>query len=274
MAAETTKPSRRNNRGNSLDNRRGGSISLSRSPRKVRPERPRCHRRARSPSDNEPQNRRPCSPPARRRSSLSRSQSPIRRKAEPRIRPSPHYAERSEAPAPPTKRERASSLCRSPPPKLERRSPPRRKDGRRPPPRDSSPWRSKREPRRRSSSPNKRRRTDRDRESRVILDKGAENATPASAASVDSGVAEVKMEDLEDYAKTKITKITAEVVGRTGGIYIPPFKLAQLQKAATDRSSTEYQRQSWEALRKSINGLVNKVNVGNITNLIQVSRIN
>ncbi len=56
--------------------------------------------------------------------------------------------------------------------------------------------------------------------------------------------------------------------GRTGGVYIPPFKLARLAQQLSDKSSTEFQRMTWEALKKSINGLVNKVNVGNIQNLI------
>lgn len=34
-------------------------------------------------------------------------------------------------------------------------------------------------------------------------------------------------------------------------------------------SSLAYQRMSWEALKKSINGLINKVNVSNIGNIIQ-----
>ena len=55
--------------------------------------------------------------------------------------------------------------------------------------------------------------------------------------------------------------------GRTGGVYIPPFKLALMQKAA-GKSSQENQRMSWEALRKSINGLINKVNVANIKHII------
>ena len=47
--------------------------------------------------------------------------------------------------------------------------------------------------------------------------------------------------------------------GRAGGVYIPPFKLAQLRKQVTDKTSKEYQRMTWDALRKSINGLINKV---------------
>lgn len=53
----------------------------------------------------------------------------------------------------------------------------------------------------------------------------------------------------------------ATVTGRTGGVYIPPFKLAQMQKEAAvmGKATKEYQRIAWEALRKSINGLINKV---------------
>lgn len=55
---------------------------------------------------------------------------------------------------------------------------------------------------------------------------------------------------------------------RAGGVYIPPFKLARLQRDPNDKSSPEYQRQTWEALRKSLNGIINKVNVTNIGNII------
>lgn len=56
--------------------------------------------------------------------------------------------------------------------------------------------------------------------------------------------------------------------GRSGGVYIPPFKLAQMMKDIQDKSSVEYQRLTWDALRKSINGLVNKVNASNIKNIL------
>ncbi|CDJ40346.1 cell cycle control protein, putative, partial [Eimeria tenella] len=53
------------------------------------------------------------------------------------------------------------------------------------------------------------------------------------------------------------------------GVYVPPFKLARLQQQTSDSKSHAYQRQMWEALRKSINGLVNKANVSNLTQLVQ-----
>ncbi|KAK6792865.1 hypothetical protein RDI58_011946 [Solanum bulbocastanum] len=57
-------------------------------------------------------------------------------------------------------------------------------------------------------------------------------------------------------------------LGRSGGVYIPPFKLARMMKDVQDKSSVEYQRMTWDALRKSINGLVNKVNAANLKNII------
>jgi pre-mRNA-splicing factor CWC22 len=51
---------------------------------------------------------------------------------------------------------------------------------------------------------------------------------------------------------------------RSQGVYLPPQKLRALQAAITDKSTKEYQRMAWDALKKSINGLVNKVNTANI----------
>ncbi|CAH0049138.1 unnamed protein product [Clonostachys solani] len=51
---------------------------------------------------------------------------------------------------------------------------------------------------------------------------------------------------------------------RSGGTYIPPARLRALQAQITDKTSKEYQRMAWEALKKSINGLINKVNTANI----------
>lgn len=36
----------------------------------------------------------------------------------------------------------------------------------------------------------------------------------------------------------------------TGGAYIPPAKLKMLQAAITDKQSIEFQRLSWEALKR------------------------
>ncbi|KAK7281916.1 hypothetical protein RIF29_10294 [Crotalaria pallida] len=57
--------------------------------------------------------------------------------------------------------------------------------------------------------------------------------------------------------------------GKGGGIYIPPLKLPRtIIKHNSKSSSIEYQRIAWDALKKSINALVNKVNATNIKNII------
>lgn len=56
---------------------------------------------------------------------------------------------------------------------------------------------------------------------------------------------------------------------KTGGAYIPPARLKMMQESIEDKSSEAYQRLSWEALKKSINGLVNKVNTSNIGNIVR-----
>ena len=55
---------------------------------------------------------------------------------------------------------------------------------------------------------------------------------------------------------------------KTGGLYLPPWKLAQMMKEVTDKTSKEYQRMRWDALKKAINGLVNKVNVTNLKQVV------
>ncbi|ORZ36149.1 hypothetical protein BCR44DRAFT_1083411 [Catenaria anguillulae PL171] len=64
------------------------------------------------------------------------------------------------------------------------------------------------------------------------------------------------------------TSSSASLLSRTGGAYIPPAKLRALQAQITDKASEAYQRMSWEALKKSINGLINKANTANIKHII------
>jgi pre-mRNA-splicing factor CWC22 len=56
--------------------------------------------------------------------------------------------------------------------------------------------------------------------------------------------------------------------GRAGGAYIPPFRLKQMMQEAQNKASPEFQRMTWEALKKSINGLINKVTKTNISAII------
>jgi hypothetical protein len=67
----------------------------------------------------------------------------------------------------------------------------------------------------------------------------------------------------KDAAPTKPKSSAAllpDILTRSGGVYIPPARLRQLQASLTDKSSEAYQRMCWDALKKSINGLINKVN--------------
>lgn len=51
---------------------------------------------------------------------------------------------------------------------------------------------------------------------------------------------------------------------------MPPHKLRAMQQKIMeeDPNSVDHQRMMWELLRKSINGIVNKVNVTNIQNIV------
>jgi pre-mRNA-splicing factor CWC22 len=72
-------------------------------------------------------------------------------------------------------------------------------------------------------------------------------------------------EDKQAAAKAEYEKL---LTMRSGGTYIPPARLRALQSQITDKTSKEYQRMAWEALKKSINGLINKVNVSNIKHIV------
>ena len=72
----------------------------------------------------------------------------------------------------------------------------------------------------------------------------------------------------EDKQAAAKKEYDALLNSRSGGRYVPPAKLRALQQALTDKSSKEYQRMAWEALKKSINGLINKVNVANIKAIV------
>jgi hypothetical protein len=52
---------------------------------------------------------------------------------------------------------------------------------------------------------------------------------------------------------------------RAGGLYIPPQRLKRLEY---DPKSAQFQRQTWEALKKSLNGLINKLTVQNLKTII------
>lgn len=72
-----------------------------------------------------------------------------------------------------------------------------------------------------------------------------------------NGAANGTVTKADDGAKAEFAKLLGS---RSGGAYIPPARLRAMQaEAAKDKQSAEFQRLSWDALRKSINGLINKV---------------
>lgn len=76
---------------------------------------------------------------------------------------------------------------------------------------------------------------------------------------------EKKDEKLFD-AQAEFAKLMSS---KSGGVYMPPARLRALQaQAAGDKSSPEYQRLSWDALRKSLTGIVNRVNITNIKDVV------
>lgn len=50
-------------------------------------------------------------------------------------------------------------------------------------------------------------------------------------------------------------------IAKAGSAYVPPAKAKAMMDKMSDKGSIQYQRMAWEALKKSINGLVNKVNL-------------
>ena len=78
-------------------------------------------------------------------------------------------------------------------------------------------------------------------------------------------------DDANDKHKAELKRKKEEdpVSTKTGGAYIPPAKLRMMQAQITDKSSIAYQRLAWEALKKSIHGLINKVNISNIPLIIK-----
>ena len=69
-----------------------------------------------------------------------------------------------------------------------------------------------------------------------------------------------------DQGTLKTEQKGALLPSRAGGVYIPPFKLKAMMEELKNKEKTslEHQKYMWEMLRKSINGIVNKVNTSNI----------
>ncbi|KAI9692212.1 MAG: pre-mRNA-splicing factor cwc22 [Bathelium mastoideum] len=169
-------------------------------------------------------------------------------------------------PVDPSERRKRSPPSRSPSPR-RRPSPPRRRSHSRSPDRDGVPVARKDTVRRRPEPQkadeggvplprdvDRRRAVERQRQ----LDLRMKEETAAAAKPLTE-------EDKQAAAKAEYEKLLNM---RSGGTYIPPARLRALQAQITDKTSKEYQRMAWEALKKSINGLINKVNVANIKHIV------
>ena len=69
--------------------------------------------------------------------------------------------------------------------------------------------------------------------------------------------------------KVEVQRMAATT--KAGGAYMPPHRMRAIMgetAALQGSASPEFQRMSWDALRKSINGLINKINVANIKQII------
>lgn len=109
----------------------------------------------------------------------------------------------------------------------------------------------------------------------VEMRDGRAKRRPEAGDSADEGSPRPKERRRDDgesgaapEADSRRAKNAEALVGKTGGVYIPPAKLAAMRREIKDKSSEEYQKLTWEALKKSLNGLINKVNVSNIRNII------
>ena len=72
---------------------------------------------------------------------------------------------------------------------------------------------------------------------------------------------------LSEMEETSLPKNPLKV----GEKYIPPYKMNKIIadiRAKNDTKSEEYQKIMWDLLAKSINGIINKVNISNIQNII------
>ena len=96
----------------------------------------------------------------------------------------------------------------------------------------------------------------------------SKNNEPTYAAPAPSN--EKTEEPFEPEVDVNLVNHESELFkSRSGGVYLPPAKLKLYQNEYTDKSTEMYQRLYWVALKKAINGLMNKVNADNIVNIVQ-----
>ncbi|CAL1525845.1 unnamed protein product [Lymnaea stagnalis] len=129
--------------------------------------------------------------------------------------------------------------------------------------------RDKREDRRPRNEEDRRNRSEDDRRSRNDDSRKEDRRTRDEDKEITKSAVAGTEEASGGQGDTGKKKPDLDITTRTGGAYIPPAKLRMMQEQITDKTSAAYQRMSWEALKKSINGLINKVNVSNLINIIK-----
>jgi pre-mRNA-splicing factor CWC22 len=98
---------------------------------------------------------------------------------------------------------------------------------------------------------------------------GGGNGEPSAPSSALERLAAAAERGSGTGAEVTKAQFANMLSSRSGGAYIPPARLRAMQaEASKDKSSPEYQRLSWDALRKSINGMINKVNISNIKHVV------
>jgi pre-mRNA-splicing factor CWC22 len=85
---------------------------------------------------------------------------------------------------------------------------------------------------------------------------------PSKSNSIEKAIEKLR----ETAQRAEVAKLLNT---RSGMMYIPPACLRAMQEAVSlDKTSAKYQRLSWDALRKSITGIVNRVNITNIKQIV------
>lgn len=104
----------------------------------------------------------------------------------------------------------------------------------------------------------------RDRDRDFVGKRYYESPRRSSSPAGKAPTPERKFEKDPEKIPERQRKVVDLLTSKTGGAYIPPARLRLMQAEITDKSSIAYQRIAWEALKKSIHGYINKVNVDNI----------
>ncbi|KAL5604520.1 hypothetical protein BROUX41_002475 [Berkeleyomyces rouxiae] len=191
-------------------------------------------------------------------------------------------AARSPSRSPSPSRSRSRSRSRSPTPASPARSPTPRSKSRSPPPRHPDPTSTRRSrspsaSRSRSRSPSaSRSRSPPPHNARRPGSSSPGPARPHKRSPSPRSPPPPAHDPIEKAEAIKQADLKAEYQRlmdlRSGGTYIPPARLralqAQMGQDDSEESKRIQQKFHWEALKKAINGLINKCNVSNIKHIV------